>query len=115
MTLVRHSNEKIIDYLKHWTILNFLVLGTQTDCLQREIICWYGQNNEPDIWKKTKNRKSEISQFLFYGNEVLNYHMEQGEEKQCYRNSLMQNQILGTLQQWMKRKYTEIKLFCALL
>lgn len=59
--------------------------------------------------KNTGKVKSVNSSFM--SNEVLNYHMEQGEEKQCYRISLMQNQLLGTLQQWMKRKYIEIKLF----
>lgn len=56
----------------------------------------YGKTN-----KQAKHyRKSEI--YSLSRKEILNYHMEQAEEKQCCRNTLMEKQILGTLQQWIK-------------
>lgn len=68
------------------------------------MICRYGQDSEPDRWKKNQNNiiRKVRSVNSFTRKEVLNYHMEQAEEKQCCRNTLMENQILGTPQQWMK-------------
>jgi len=67
------------------------------------------QDNGADLWKKKLQVRSVTSSSM--RNDILKYHMEQGKEKQCYRNSLMQNQIFRTLQQHMKRKYIESKIF----
>lgn len=62
--------------------------------------------------KITLKVRSVISSFM--RNDILKYHIEQGEEKRCYRNSLIQNQIFTTLQQQMKKSTLKVVMFVCL-
>lgn len=76
------------------------------------MICRYAKIMKLTYGKKITG-KVRSDNFSFMRNDILKYHMEQGEEKQCYMNSLMQNQIFRTLQQQVKRKYNQSKIFFA--